>query len=309
MTRHDHVVRCIVGPTAAGKSALAMALAEARKLAIISADSRQVYRAFDIGTAKPTTEERARVPHYGIDVIDPEERYSAHRWATDADAWMSLAVQAGTTPVVVGGTGLYVRALVEPLDPVPELDAARRAELDPWLTALSAGELARWCLALDPARAHLGRTQQLRAVETVLLSGRRLSDTLGAIASSTAARPVRYLVVDPGPILAQRIAQRVHAMCAAGFVDEVDRLRAHIPADAPAWKASGYSVLRRSRDGELTEVEAIERVIIETRQYAKRQRTWFRHQLPEAYVTRIDPTAPDAVDRALAWWDNTEYVT
>jgi tRNA dimethylallyltransferase len=298
------MLRCIVGPTAAGKSALAMELATARGLAIISADSRHVYRAFDIGTAKPTAADRERVPHYGIDVAEPTERYSAHHWATAAAAWIDDADRQGRPSLIVGGTGLYIRALVEPLDPVPELDASRRAQLAPWLDALSAAELARWCARLDPRRAHLGRTQRLRAVETALLSGQRLSHALGM--PRAVGRPVRYLVVDPGLVLAERIVHRVRSMLDAGFREEVDRLRAGVPADAPAWKASGYGAVRASRAGECTEAEAIERVIIETRQYAKRQRTWFRHQLPANAVTRIDPSAPEALRQALAWWDAAE---
>jgi tRNA dimethylallyltransferase len=281
-----------------------MQLASARGLAIVSADSRQVYRDFDIGTAKPTPAERAAVPHYVLDVVAPTEQYSAARWVEDAEQALRDAHARGTPPIIVGGTGLYIRALVEPLDPVPPLPPDERARLAAWLETLSSAELARWCEQLDPRRAHLGRTQRLRAVETALLTGRRLSDTLGT--TTAPPRPVRYLVVDPGPILADRIAQRVHAMLAAGFREEVDRLRASYPADAPAWKASGYLVLRNSREGVCTEAEAIARVIIETRQYAKRQRTWFRHQVPESLVTRLDPTHPDALARALAWLDDTE---
>lgn len=297
--------RCLVGPTAAGKSALALQLAERRGLAIVSADSRQVYQEFDIGTAKPSRDEQRRVPHYGLDVVPPTERYSAHRWAASAQRWLDEAERRGTPPIIVGGTGLYVRALVEPLDPVPELDPDRRAVLGAWLQALSADELARWCGVLDPARASLGRTQHLRAVETALLAGQRLSGAFGGRDATTHHPPVdvRYLVVDPGPVLAGRIEQRVYAMLEAGFREEVDRLRRGVPADAPAWKASGYGVLRASREGLVTESEAIERVTIETRQYAKRQRTWFRHQLPATQVTRIDPGHPDALQQALDWWD------
>jgi tRNA dimethylallyltransferase len=292
---------CVVGPTAAGKSALAMALAEARQLAIISADSRQVYCGFDIGTAKPTPAERARVSHFGVDIVAPTERYSAHRWAASAEQWMQQAHEAGTSPVVVGGTGLYIRALVQPLDPVPTLDEQRRAALAPWLAALPLWELQRWCTQLDPSRAHLGRTQLVRAVETALLDGTRLSDRLGQ--SETPARPVRYLVVDPGAALAPRIAGRVQAMLAAGFIEEVERLVTEIPADAPAWNASGYGVMRAAVEGTMSRSAAIERVIIETRQYAKRQRTWFRHQLPVPQVTVVNPLEDNALDVALAWWD------
>ncbi|MBL0939988.1 MAG: tRNA (adenosine(37)-N6)-dimethylallyltransferase MiaA [Gemmatimonadaceae bacterium] len=293
---------CIVGPTAAGKSAIAMALAQRFDLAIVSADSRQVYRGFDIGTAKPTAREQADVLHYGIDVADPTERYSAHRWAEDAKQWEQNARAVQRAPVIVGGTGLYIRALVEPLDPMPSLDPVQRALLEPWLAALSMEELERWCHRLDPARAHLGRTQRLRAIETALLTGERLSEYLGSGKTEPDTEPTRYLVVDPGPILASRIAERVHTMLHAGFEDEVVALSKSIPTDAPAWKASGYSVLRDTVEGRVARAVAIERIIIETRQYAKRQRTWFRHQLPDDAVTHLNPMSPNAVDAAVAWW-------
>lgn len=313
--------RIIVGPTAAGKSALAMHLAQQRGLVIVSADSRQVYQGFDIGTAKPSLADRQAVPHYGVDVVAPTVRYSAHIWAADAVRWCEAAVQAGTPPIVVGGTGLYVKALVSPLDAVPSLDPHHREALTAWLAACSLDELARWCRRLDPTRAHLGRTQLLRAIETALLAGTRLSDALrsahGPDAASANAADVstppsiRYLVVDPGPVLAERIAHRVHQMIADGFVQEVERLRQTIAHDAPAWSASGYRVVREALEGSggaRALDAAIERVVIETRQYAKRQRTWFRHQLPAAQVTRIDPGASDALDQALAWWDHEESV-
>ncbi len=298
---------CIVGPTAAGKSAVAMHLAQQCGLSIVSADSRQVYRGFDVGTAKPTTAERALVSHYGIDVAEPTERYSAHRWAENAVLWMHEAEANGRPPVVVGGTGLYVRALAEPLDAVPSLDADRRAVLAPFLDALSMPELERWCARLDPPRALLGRTQRLRAIETALLSGQRLSDSLrpsGSAVARTSSYQVRYLVVDPGPVLASRIERRVHDMLQAGWEEEISRLMKTTAHDAPAWKASGYGVLRDAMEGRMGRAAAIERVIIETRQYAKRQRTWFRHQLPTAVVTPLNPTEPDAMQQAMRWWQS-----
>lgn len=308
----DLPTMCIVGPTAAGKSALALALAEQRGLAIVSADSRQIYREFDIGTAKPSEAELARVPHYGVSIIDPIERYSAHRWASDAAHWCDAALAAGTPPVIVGGTGLYVRALVEPFDAIPSLDPQRRLALAQWLETLDREELQRWCQRLDPARAHLGRTQLLRAIETALLSGRRLSAHFSDDAGSQSGVPatadaepcsVRYLVVDPGPELADRIAVRVHQMVAQGFFDEVASLRDQMPADAPAWNACGYRAMRDALEGTMSRAAAVERTIIESRQYAKRQRTWFRHQLPVDAVTHIDPRNPDALQRTLDWWD------
>ena len=313
--------RIIVGPTAAGKSALAMHLARARGLAIVSADSRQLYQGFDIGTAKPSRADRQAIPHYGVDVIPPTVRYSAQRWATDAARWSDDAVKAGTPPLIVGGTGLYVKALVSPLDAVPTLDPDRRDALAAWLAARPLDELTHWCRRLDPARAHLGRTQLVRAVETALLAGTRLSDALrpvggrhpapDATADGSMAASIRYLVVDPGPVLASRIANRVHQMIADGFIHEVERLRQRVTPDAPAWSASGYRVVRdaiEAAGGAPTRDAAIERVIIETRQYAKRQRTWFRHQLPATQVTHINPDAPDAFDQVLAWWDHEDSV-
>jgi tRNA dimethylallyltransferase len=306
-------LRVIIGPTGAGKSALALALARERRLAVVSADSRQLYRGFDIGTAKPTAAERARVPHYGIDVAAPTERWSAHRWAEGAEAWLRDARRLGRTPVVVGGTGFYVRALVRPLADVPVLDAPRRDRLATWLAGRSFEELQRWCRRLDPARAHLGRAQLQRAIETALLAGVRLSAAFGAAPGgdgparvATAQVAVRYLVVDPGPPLAGRIASRVAAMVAAGWVDEVRRLVRDVPADAPAWQASGYGAMRDHVEGRCALGAAIERVVVETRQYAKRQRTWIRHQLVEGPVRRLDPLHPRALDVARAWWDHPE---
>lgn len=292
----------IIGPTAAGKSAIAQHLAERYGLAIVSADSRQVYAGFDIGTAKPSAEARHRALHYGIDVLAPTARYSAHQWALDAEAWIHDARARGCEPLLVGGTGFYVRALIVPLDDTPALDPDRRAELEVWLGSLMPAELSRWCRRLDPMRAVFGRTQQLRAVETALLSGRRISDPFAGGRSS--ARTVRYLVVDPGAVLGTRIAQRVELMVAAGWVDEVRHLMQAIPADAPAWKACGYTRIREAVDGKVSWAKAVERVIIETRQYAKRQRTWCRHQLSGGQVTLLDSGAPDALARASTWWES-----
>lgn len=304
-------LRVVLGPTAAGKSSLAMAMAASRGSAIISADSRQVYQQFDIGTAKPTSADRARVPHFGLDVVAPTERYSAHAWASSATQWMDDAARAGAPPLIVGGTGFYIRALVRPLDRVPPLEQERRDALASWLERLDTEETERWCRRLDADRAHLGRTQRLRAIETALLAGVRISESLRTAPLSDEASPraVRYLVVDPGPVLAERIRARVHAMVDAGWFAEVEQLMRSIPPDAPAWNACGYGTIRAALDGATTHEAAIERVVIETRQYAKRQRTWFRHQLQDGPVTLLDPTAPDALVRALAWWDDDSSTT
>lgn len=303
-------LRVICGPTSAGKSAIALELAEAYDAAIVSADSRQVYRGFDIGTAKPTRQECARVTHYGIDVAEPDERFSAARWAAEANEWLESAAGIEKMPVIVGGTGLYIKALAEPLFAAPELDADRRAELAGELESMSVADLRRWCSELDPRRAHLGRTQLSRALETALLSGKRISD-LHSLHNATREKrepdaSPRYLVVDPGASLSTRIEARVERMLASGWIEEVEELSHRIPIDAPAWKASGYSALRQHVEGTLDLSSARDRVIIETRQYAKRQRTWFRHQLPSAAVTHLNPEDSRARAVAREWWERSE---
>ncbi|HEU4721599.1 MAG TPA: tRNA (adenosine(37)-N6)-dimethylallyltransferase MiaA [Gemmatimonadaceae bacterium] len=289
------------GPTAAGKTQLASWLATRTGVTIVSADSRQLYRRFDIGTAKPTASERRTAPHCGIDVLDPTERASAAWWADRADRWIGDALAQGRQPLVVGGTGLYLRALFGDLFDEPELDESRRAALRAELSGSSVETLRRWVRQLDPARATLGRTQLLRALEIALLAGRRVSE-LHRERRRPARWTARYLVVDPGPELAGRIERRVHAMIAAGWRDEVRRLIEDVPADAPAWNATGYRTIRLLEAGELTEREALFRVLADTRQYAKRQRTWFRHQLAGDDVTRLDPRDPEWEARALSWW-------
>ena len=167
----DARVPVIVGPTAVGKTAVALALAAHWPIEVISADSRQIYRRLDIGTAKPTRKERARVPHHGLDVVEPGTRYSAGRFARDAAAWIEEARNRSRLPVVVGGTGLYVRALAEGLFREPELDPGRRRSLDAFAARLEPLELLRWAGRLDPGFRGGGRQRAARAIEVALLTG------------------------------------------------------------------------------------------------------------------------------------------
>ncbi len=297
------MLHVICGPTGAGKSALALRLAERHGLTIVSADSRQIYRHFDIGTAKPTPAERARVPHAGVDVADPGERWSAARWAEDAARWIATA--GSHRVLVVGGTGLYLRALFSPFFDEPPLDPLRRRELAAQLEALPVPELRQWVTRLDPARAHLGRTQLLRSAEVALLTGRRLSD-LHHEAARAAPFVARWLVVDPGAALQAQIAARIDTMLAVGWVDEVRSLTATVPADAPAWQACGYAHLRELVTGGAALARVREAILVETRQYAKRQRTWFRHQLTGADATSVDPRSTGAGAEVDAWWRSGE---
>jgi tRNA dimethylallyltransferase len=292
------VIPVICGPTAAGKSEIALRLAEQFGRAIVVADSRQVYRRFDIGTAKPSAGERRRVTHFGIDLVDPSQRYSAAQWVSDA----STALQAQPKAIIAGGTGLYLRALFEGLFSEPEIDAARRSQLLGWLETQTTDELRRWTQHLDPVRAHLGRTQLLRAIEIALLTGNPISRLHAEAAGSTPISQPSYLVIDPGPVLQERIAKRFDQMVEAGWLEEIQALRSAVPDDAPAWNASGYRALREVVDGSLTLRRARDRVIIETRQYAKRQRTWFRHQLPPQRTMRVNPLDDGAEQAIERWW-------
>jgi tRNA dimethylallyltransferase len=278
-----------------------MALAERFPVTILSADSRQIYRGFDIGTAKPSRAERAAVPHRGIDVTDPTERYSAAAWASAANEWLAESRVANRTPLVVGGTGFYIRALVAPLFEEPPLEPESRAALGRTLAELDTTELRRWTRALDPARAHLGRAQLLRALEVALLTGVPISEWHRREPGAP-RRSARYLVLDPGAPLAGRIEDRVLEMLSAGWEAEVAALLAAIPHDAPAWNASGYRAVRDLVEGRIRRDQAIERTVIDTRQYAKRQRTWIRNQLRDEHVTLLDPLSPHAMELASAWF-------
>lgn len=291
----------LCGPTASGKSALALRLAEAMGASIISADSRQLYRGFDIGTAKPDAVDRARVAHYGIDVAEPDERYTAADWAGSVPLWIRDIESTGRMPLVVGGTGFYLRSLFEPLFEEPEIDPERRAAVRAVLSGLPAAEIRRWCEAIDPARASLGRAQHERALEVALITGHRISD-LHRERPRTPVMIARYLVLDPGPALATSIATRVDRMLGDGWLDEVRSLAGRVDPGARAWTATGYDVLRRVVTGELSLERGRERVVVATRQYAKRQRTWFRNQLDGELVLMLDPRSPDAFDRAVAWF-------
>ena len=300
------VVRVICGPTAAGKSFAALECARFADVAIVSADSRQLYRGFDIGTAKPSAAEQAAVPHFGVDVLEPTARASAAWWAAEADGWIAAASAQGRIPLVVGGTGLYLRALFSDLFDEPPMDAAARRALEVELAPVPVAELRRRVEALDPPRAHLGRTQLLRAIEVATLTGRRVSE-LHAERRTPPRWRARYLVVDPGvDALRVLIERRTRAMFEAGWADEVRQLMRDVPEDAPAWNASGYGAVRAMVRDELTADEAMQRVIIGTRQYAKRQRTWFRHQLGGADVTPLDVRASGAIAALERWFDGTD---
>lgn len=273
-------VPVIVGPTAVGKTAVALALAAHWPLEVVSADSRQVYRKLDIGTAKPTRKERARVVHHGLDLVDPGHRYSAGRFAREASEWVREIRSRDRMPVVVGGTGFYVRALAEGLFHEPALDAGRRHALNGWLDGLEALELVRWAGRLDPGFKGGGRQRATRAVEVGLLTGRPLSFWQQAAQGAGAIEPWYVVLTAPRPVLHQRIAARAEEMVRRGLIEEVAAALADgAPSDSPGLDGVGIREAVEYLHGKRSRDSVSEAITISTRQYAKRQVTWFRHQL------------------------------
>jgi len=270
----------LVGPTAVGKTAVVAALAALVPLTVLSADARQVYRGLDVGTAKPDAELRRRVPHLGLDLIAPGERYSAGRFARDAAGWLAETRAAGRLPVVVGGTGFYIRALADGLFREPSLEPERRERLRAWTAALTVPELARWAGRLDRRYAGGGRQRAARAVEVALLTGRALSWWQREARETGVMRPWYIHLTVPRETLHRRIAERVDRMLASGLVAEVERtLAAGVAATAPGLDGVGYREVVAVWHGRAPAAGLRDAIVIATRQYAKRQETWFRHQL------------------------------
>jgi tRNA dimethylallyltransferase len=274
----------IGGPTASGKSGLALDAAEAFGGTVVNADSMQVYRDLRILTARPGPAEEARAPHRLYGVLDGAELCSAARWRE-----MALAeIAAAAVPIVVGGTGLYLRALLEGLAPVPAIPAALRAEARALHEALGGTAFRARLAERDPegaARLHAGDTQRLvRAYEVVLATGRPLADWQRAQVKTAPAFPVLALVLlPPRAPLYETCDRRLAAMLAAGALDEVGGLLARrLDPALPIMKALGVPAFARHLRGEISLEEALRLAQAATRHYAKRQTTWFRHQLPEA---------------------------
>jgi tRNA dimethylallyltransferase len=293
-----------VGPTAVGKTAVGLALGAHWPLEIVSADSRQIYRRLDVGTAKPTRKERARVPHHGLDLIEPGARYSAGHFARDAEQWIADIRARGRLPVVVGGTGLYVRALAEGLFREPALDPGRRRALDAWTARLEPLELLRWAGRLDPGFRGGGRQRAARAIEVALLSGHPLSYWQQAARARGAIDPWYIVLTAPRPVLHQRIARRAEEMMRRGLVEEVAAVLSEgHPPGAAGLDGVGVREAVEYLHGRRPRESVAEAIATSTRQYAKRQQTWFRHQL-EGTVRMLDATrAPErlAAEIAEAW--------
>ncbi|MDQ2696108.1 MAG: tRNA (adenosine(37)-N6)-dimethylallyltransferase MiaA [Pseudomonadota bacterium] len=294
----------LMGPTAAGKTALAVALAQRFPFSIVSVDSAMVYRGMDIGTAKPDAATLALAPHRLIDIADPADAYSAARFCLDARREMADIHAAGGIPLLVGGTLLYYRALLRGLSPLPAADPLVRAELaaelaDKGLAALHA-RLAR----LDPAaaaRIHPHDPQRiLRALEVHALTGRTMTELQARPGEAELPFRVARLALAPADraLLHRRIAGRFAAMLDQGLVAEVARLRQRGDLDltTPAMRAVGYRQVWEYLDGLTDQTEMLARAVAATRGMARRQLTWLR---AEDGVIWLDSQGPGLVDRAI----------
>jgi tRNA dimethylallyltransferase len=295
----------IAGPTASGKSALALALAEELGGTIINADSMQVYRDLRIITARPTPAEEARVPHLLYGHVDAAENYSVGRWCVDAGAALAEVDGAGRLPVVVGGTGLYFKTLTRGLAAVPPIPPDIRAAVRGRLAADGIAALHAELAARDPATAHRlmpgDRARITRALEVVLATGRSLNDWHrdGAPPALDPDGAVKIFLDVDRVELYRRIDARFDAMLAGGGVDEVRALGGRgLDAALPAMKAHGVPWLIRHLAGEIELAAAADEGKRDTRRYTKRQATWFRHQLPDWTWVAPDK-APAAIRRAL----------
>ena len=278
---------------------MAVELARLAPIEIVSADSRQVYRDLDIGTAKPTPDERAAAPHHGIDFLDPRERYSAGRFAADAREWIPGIASRGHLPVVVGGTGFYLRALFEGLFEEPPLDQDRRDRLRDRLAALPAATLNTWARRLDPAYAGGPSQRSSRVIEIALLTGKPLSGHHHVPRPAPCA-PWYVVLTLPREVLTKRIAARARAMVERGLVDETRRaLDAGVSEGAPGLTGVGYPEAIRALHGELEGDALVDAITTATRRYAKRQETWFRHQLKGPVMMLDASQPPDALARAI----------
>lgn len=273
----------LMGPTASGKTALATELYQRLPSELISVDSALVYRGMDIGTAKPTPAELALTPHHLIDIRDPAEHYSAADFRTDALRLIAEIQHRGNIPILVGGTMLYFKALLDGISPLPEADAAVRAQLEAEAAVKGWPALHAELSDIDPvsaARIHPNDPQRInRALEVYRITGRSLTE-LTAEKGEPFAFPVHQFAIAPQDraVLHQRIALRFEQMLAAGFEQEVRSLkqRADLHPDLPSMRCVGYRQMWQYLAGECSYSDMTERGIAATRQLAKRQLTWLR---------------------------------
>jgi len=294
----------LLGPTASGKSALAVKLAEKLPVEIVSLDSALVYRGMDIGTAKPGAALRARVPHHLIDIVDPDQSYSAGRWRQEAISKVEDILARKQIPLLVGGTMLYYRALVAGLDALPQADARVRAAIDAQAAARGWPALHAELGSVDPqaaSRIAPSDAQRIqRALEVWKLTGRPLSALQGAAPPDLPFAVKALAVVPDRDLLKRRIEIRFDAMLRLGLIDEVKSLKKkyRLNASLPSMRAVGYRQVWEHLEGRYGREELRERAVAATRQLAKRQLTWLRSF---EGVERIEPTRIASLIQELSW--------
>jgi tRNA dimethylallyltransferase len=293
----------IVGPTASGKSALALRLARATGGEIVSCDSLQVYRGLDIGSAKPSAADRARIRHHLIDVADVEEVFSAAEYARLARTALQQIRERGVLPVVVGGTGLYLRALLGGLFEGPARDEALRRRLEAIAERRGDASLHRWLGRVDPEAARRipmrDRVRIIRALEVYWNTGRPISAHHRGEESPLVGFSYRIFGIDPGrEELRKRVGARMRAMLDGGWLDEVKRLLARgVSPSARPLQAIGYRQVVALAEGRAAGGDVERDIVTETMRYAKRQMTWFRNQLAADWFD--DATR---AERAIGEW-------
>ncbi|HXS99400.1 MAG TPA: tRNA (adenosine(37)-N6)-dimethylallyltransferase MiaA [Elusimicrobiota bacterium] len=290
----------LAGPTASGKTELAVSLALRLGGEVVSADSRQVYRLLDAATAKPSAAQRARVPHHLLDVVNPDETYDSGRFIREAKAAIAAIQKRGKLAIVCGGTGLYLRALLEGLAPLPPRDEALRERL----TALGKDALHARLTTADPKAAAAipaGNVQRVvRALEVLELTGRPISSTWGEKREGGVdAERVLTLEV-PSEILRRRVEARAKAMWPALLAEVRALVPSRFRGDEPGFTSLGYREALAVLKGESSSEDGLEEMIRATHAYVKRQRTWFRHQLPGARPVKAEKTPDETFANALA---------
>lgn len=304
----------LVGPTATGKTSLAIAVGRRLEIEVVSLDSRQAYRGLEVGTAAPTAQERASVPHHGVAFLVPGERYSAGRFARLARRWIAEIRTRGRVPFLCGGTGFFLEALTNPVFREPRFDEERRAALHHRLAARSAERLEAWARRLDPELFRRLRTvdpqRAARTLELALLTGRPVTWWQDhAAPEAPPLRPLVFVLELPAAVHRERIARRAERQLEGGWLEEARRLRAAgleaavgleaaaalegaVALEAAAGlDAVGYRHLFGLLDGELDRKAALGRIVADTWSYARRQRTWFRNRAPSG-ARRLDATRP-----------------
>lgn len=277
----------IAGPTASGKTALALHLAKTRNIVIINADSAQVYSDLPVLSAQPSPQELASAPHRLFGYLDGRTPCSAAKWAADAMLEIARAHQSGALPVLVGGTGLYVRTLLDGIAPIPEIDPKLRAAIRGLDVNKAFAALQRQDPAMAAKLSPTDSSRIARALEVVTATGRSIADwrldKVGGISDAVDLRPI--LLLPPRDWLYDRCDQRFEAMMNSGAIAEVSALLARkIPGDAPVMRAIGVREISAFLSGEMARDDALALGKIATRQYAKRQYTWFRNQSPDGWT-------------------------